>query len=342
VLAAVRAGDQAAFAGLAEHYRRQLHVHCYRMLGSFEGAEDLVQETLLRAWRGRCGFGGRSLFRTWLYRIANNARLNAVQRSPRRVLVADVPPRDPGAELPVDERPDLGAPPAELPWLQPYPDHLPRSPRATPSRMPWSSRARRSSWRTWPPSSTCRPGSGPSCCCATRWAGPRSRPPACWRSAWPRPTARCSVPGPRCGRACLHGGWTGRWRPARPTRNGWCCSGFMDAHDRADVAAFAALLRRDARQTMPPNLQWYDGREAMTTLFARYIDPAAPNYPGHMRCVPTAANRQPAAALYLRGPGDSHYWLFGLDVLEIQEGQVRGITSFGVDLLRAFGLPSTL
>ncbi len=94
------------------------------MLGSFEDAEDLVQETLLRAWRGRASFQGRSLFRTWLYRIATNACLNALQRGPRRILVADVPPRDPAADLPLEERPDLGAPPAELPWLQPYPDQL--------------------------------------------------------------------------------------------------------------------------------------------------------------------------------------------------------------------------
>src|SRR6266508_2357995 len=81
ILAAVRAGDQAAFTALAERYRRQLHVHCYRMLGSFEDAEDVVQETLLRAWRSRASFQSRSLFRTWLYRIATNACLNALQRA---------------------------------------------------------------------------------------------------------------------------------------------------------------------------------------------------------------------------------------------------------------------
>src|SRR6266511_3863370 len=123
VLAAVRAGDQAAFAALAEGYRRQLHVHCYRMLGAFEDAEDLVQETLLRAWRGRTGFQGRSLFRTWLYRIATNACLNTLRRAPRRVLPQDVAP-------PVTATTDASearATPAwapEIPWLQPYPDHL--------------------------------------------------------------------------------------------------------------------------------------------------------------------------------------------------------------------------
>jgi len=79
VIQALQADDAQAFAALAERYRRQLHVHCYRMLGSFDDAEDLVQETLLRAWRGRAGFEGRAQFRTWLYRIATNACLNAHQ-----------------------------------------------------------------------------------------------------------------------------------------------------------------------------------------------------------------------------------------------------------------------
>lgn len=94
VLAAVRDGDEAAFAAATEPYRRQLLVHCYRMTGSLDEAEDLVQKTMLRAWRGRAGFEGRSSLRTWLYRIATNVTLTALERRPRRVLVADVPPGD--------------------------------------------------------------------------------------------------------------------------------------------------------------------------------------------------------------------------------------------------------
>src|SRR5229473_7701025 len=92
VVAELRSGDEAAFAALAERYRRQLHVHCYRMLGSVDDADDLVQETLLRAWRGRAGFEGRALFRTWLYRIATNLCLNALERAPRRIVPADIAP----------------------------------------------------------------------------------------------------------------------------------------------------------------------------------------------------------------------------------------------------------
>src|SRR5438105_14515360 len=124
VLEAIRAGDEPAFAALNERYRRQLHVHCYRMLGSFDDAEDLVQETLLRAWRARATFEGRSLFRTWLYRIATNACLSALERGPRRVLVADVAATDPRRALTPEALPHLGARPAEVAWLQPYPDEL--------------------------------------------------------------------------------------------------------------------------------------------------------------------------------------------------------------------------
>src|SRR5919202_1557532 len=131
---AVRAGDEPAFTALAERYRRQLHVHCYRMLGSFEDAEDLVQETFLRAWRGRAGFEGRALFRTWLYRIATNTCLNALERAPRRVMPPDVVP-------PITAETDTSGarstPPwrPELPWLQPYPDEL-LEPSAPPHAEP--------------------------------------------------------------------------------------------------------------------------------------------------------------------------------------------------------------
>src|SRR5437879_12333673 len=109
VVADVRSGDEAAFGALTEPYRRQLHVHCYRMLGSFDEAEDLVQETLLRAWRGRAGFEGRSMVRTWLYRIATNACLDHLESAQRRLQSLESPQA--GGSNAVD-------------WLQPYPDRL--------------------------------------------------------------------------------------------------------------------------------------------------------------------------------------------------------------------------
>ena len=102
VIAAFRSGNQAAFAAVTQRFRRQLHVHCYRMLGSFDEAEEVVQETFLRAWRARGAFEGRALLRSWLYRIATNACLDVIaRRRPRRVDIGD-----------------------EVTWLQPYPDRL--------------------------------------------------------------------------------------------------------------------------------------------------------------------------------------------------------------------------
>ncbi|MGH2801339.1 MAG: RNA polymerase subunit sigma-70, partial [Thermoleophilaceae bacterium] len=110
--------EESAFAALFERHRRELQVHCYRMLGSFEDSEDLVQETFLRAWRKRANFGsdGRSSFRAWLYRIATNACLDVLRSRPRRVLPTHVEPAGDPAAPP--------SPPADLPWLQPYPDRL--------------------------------------------------------------------------------------------------------------------------------------------------------------------------------------------------------------------------
>src|ERR1700682_6500106 len=104
MVAAALAGEESAFAALTERLRRELHVHCYRMLASFDDAEDAVQETLLRAWRGRGSFDGRSLFRAWLFRIATNVCLDMIRRSSRRLTKMHSF--------------------AEVPWLQPYPDGL--------------------------------------------------------------------------------------------------------------------------------------------------------------------------------------------------------------------------
>ena len=139
-----RRGDRrrrAGVLGAGERHRRELHVHCYRMLGSFEDAEDTVQETFLRAWRRRETFEGRSTFRAWLYRIATNACLDLLAK----------------------RRPAPTARRREVPWLQPYPDRLldelPAGERT--SRRPSPSRGRRSSWRTWSRSSTSRRARGP-------------------------------------------------------------------------------------------------------------------------------------------------------------------------------------
>ncbi len=147
VVAAAQAGDQSAFAELVERYRRELQVHCYRMLGSFQDSEDLVQETFLRAWRSRGSFQGRSTLRAWLYRIATNACLDFLDRHPRRPRPYEA---SPGTEPSV-----TGQPPPAVPWLQPYPDRLldPVAPGdAEPDAVVVAKE--RSSSRSWSPSST--------------------------------------------------------------------------------------------------------------------------------------------------------------------------------------------
>jgi RNA polymerase sigma-70 factor (ECF subfamily) len=118
--AALRAGDEEAFSVLAERHRPELQLHCYRMLGSFEDSEDLVQETFLRAWRRRETFEGRASFRAWLYRIATNACLDWLQRHRRGI---------------ASRRPEGSGAPSEVPWLQPYPDHLLERPPACPGHL---------------------------------------------------------------------------------------------------------------------------------------------------------------------------------------------------------------
>src|ERR671925_2357290 len=115
LLEAARGGDENAYGRLVEPYRGELHAHCYRMLGSAHDAEDALQETFLRAWRALARFEGRSSLRSWLYTIATNTCLNAIERRPKRVLPIDYGP-------PTDPHDGIGLPPLESGWVEPYPD----------------------------------------------------------------------------------------------------------------------------------------------------------------------------------------------------------------------------
>jgi len=152
VVAAARAGDESAFAALVERYRRELRVHCYRMLGSLDESEDLVQETFLRAWKHLDAFQGRSTFRAWLYRIATNACLDALDSRARRVLPHQVmAPSTPKVALP---------PRNDIAWLQPFPDRL-WEPVAPSEAEPDAEVVARETIELafLPRSSTCRPAS---------------------------------------------------------------------------------------------------------------------------------------------------------------------------------------
>jgi RNA polymerase sigma-70 factor (ECF subfamily) len=306
------------FAARLELHRRELQVHCYRMLGSLDDAEDLVQETFLRAWRGRASFGGdgRTAFRAWLYRIATNVCLDALRRQPRRVLPPDVAAAGDPTVPP--------SPPADLPWLQPYPDalleevvgretieltfiaaiqHLPPRQRAAlilRDIVGWSAKE----------AAELLEASVESINSALQRARATLRRRLGERAEWTRPAM------------------SGEEERELLRR-------YVEAHERADADALAALVREDARLTMPPHPVWYAGREAILVATRQGFDPAF----GHLRTVFTAANRQPAAAHYLRRPGETEYRPLALDVVRIEDGLIAEITSFVTpELFPAFGL----
>jgi RNA polymerase sigma-70 factor (ECF subfamily) len=321
--------DEAAFTALTEPYRRQLHVHCYRMLGSFDDADDLVQETLMRAWKGRAQFEGRSMVRTWLYRIATNACLDFLERKSRRVLSLESP---------------QATEPNAVDWIQPYPDRLLDQIASSESQPDSLVIARETIELAYlvaiqylPPRQRAililRDALGWS---AKETAGLLDETVAAVNSALNR--AR-SMMRRRLPRQRLE--WSAAAEPTNAERE--VLERYMQATDRADVAALTALLREEALLTMPPFPTWFLGREEIANAFALAIDPNLPTYQGQFRTVVTAANRQPALAAYVRRPGESEYRALGLDVLRLEGDQVIEITRFvTADMFAAFGLPMTV
>jgi RNA polymerase sigma-70 factor (TIGR02960 family) len=317
VVAAAKAGDEAAFATLVARHRRELHVHCYRMVGSFEEAEDLVQETFLRAWRKRETFEGGSGFRAWLYRIATNASLDAIRLRSRRVA-------------------SLGSF-AEVPWLQPYPDQLLDEVAPSDDEPDAVVVARETIELTF--------------LAVIQLLPPQQRAVLILRDVldWSAAeaaslldtTVAAANSALQRARATLR-----EQLPQRPADRSASqdlsaderalLQGFIDTHERGDTAAAAAMLRDDVRVTMPP-LPWlYEGRDAITPMIA------LAGSMGDWRLLPTRANRQPAAASYLRRPGDSVYRAFKLDVLRVEDGAIAEITTFHSDVFASFGLAETL
>jgi RNA polymerase sigma-70 factor (TIGR02960 family) len=306
----------ATFADLVQRHRRELHVHCYRMLGSFDEAEDLVQETFLRAWRGRDRFEGGPGFRAWLYRIATNACLDALRSSRRRV-------------------PSLHSF-AEVPWLQPYPDRLLDELAPGDTEPDAAVVARETIELTY--------------LAVIQLLPPRQRAVVILRDVldWSaaETAAMLDMTVAAANSALQRARATLRQRlPARPSDwSGPAASdaerllleGFIDAHERADAVAAAALAREDIRVTMPPHPRCFHGLAVIRPLLEQGLAE-----PGEWRLVPTRANRQPAAASYLRAPGDTEFRAFKLDVLRVEGGRIAEITTFGASLFPAFGLPPT-
>jgi RNA polymerase sigma-70 factor (ECF subfamily) len=326
--------EQSAFAAVVEGHRGELHVHCYRMLGSVEDAEDLVQETFLRAWRSRDRFSadGRFSFRAWLYRIATNACLDVLRTRSRRVMPPDVVPAGDPTVLP--------SPPADLPWLQPYPDRLLERVTA-PEEEPGAVVVARETIEL-------------TFIAAIQHLPPRQRAALLLRDVlgWSaKDTAlllETSVVSANStlqrARATLRhrlGERRTEWRSDSELGAGEreLLRRYIEAHERADVDALAALLREDARLTMPPHPTWFEGRAAILVASEKGFDPAF----GELRSVPAPANRQPGVAHYRRAPGATDFQALAIDVLRIEDGRVAEIASF-VDsgFFAAFGLPLTL
>ena len=323
-LAAARAGDQSAFAALVEPYRGELQAHCYRMLGSYEDSEDLVQETFLRAWRRRKSFQGRSSFRAWLYRIATNACLDVIERRPRTARAGE------GSK-----------PLAEVPWLQPYPDEALEAVPSADAEPDAEVVARETMELAF--------------IAAIQLLPPKQRAALIlrdvlgWSAAETAALLETSVPAANSAlqraRATMKRRlpsrrieWTTGSEPTDEERA--LLDRYMDATNRNDPAAMVRLLREDAVCSMPPLDAWYVGNEA---IVAAWVEGGfGTEALGHLQSVPVAANRQPAVAVYRRRPGETEYRPLALDVLRFEEGRVAEIVVFGPAVFPAFGLPATM
>jgi RNA polymerase sigma-70 factor (TIGR02960 family) len=322
LLVQARSGDGAAFDALVAPYRRELQVHCYRMLGSFQDAEDVLQETLLSAWQALAAFEGRSSVRTWLYRIATNRCLNARRASSRRRAKEwDVP----GVEPPTPTR--LG----EVFWLEPFPDALldgvldasPPGPEARYEQNEAISLAFITALQVLPPRQVAvlllRDVLGYH---ATEVADMLDTTVESVTSALKR------------ARAGLE-----RRRPAAADsskQENDLAAKFATAYEAADIEAIIALLTDDVFTSMPPMPFEYQGRPA-TADFLGSILAAGRRF----RLIPTRANNQPAFGAYLRGPGDTCHGV-GLFVLEVTGAGISALARFENGTLPWFGLPRSI
>jgi len=308
--------DETAFSGLAERHRRELHVHCYRLLGSFEDAEDTVQETFLRAWRRRETFEGRSTFRAWLYRIATNASLD---------LLAKARPE-----------PATGG---EVPWLQPYPDRLLDELPAGAADEPEAVALARETIEL-------------AYLVAVQHLAPRPRAVLILRDVvgWPaKDVAELLGDSVNSVNSALQRARAGMREHLPAERQDWTggeedaatrelVRRFTDASVAADIDRISTMLRDDVRYSMPPTPGLYVGRDAVVN---DWVEDGYAGMTG-LRAVPTSANRQPAVAFYHWREREGVYVPLTLDVLRITGGAVAEITVFHDDQFPRFGLPERL
>ncbi|MFC1402128.1 MULTISPECIES: RNA polymerase subunit sigma-70 [Streptacidiphilus] len=326
LLARARTGDRDAFAELVRPHRRELHVHCYRMLGSLQDAEDMLQETLLAAWVGLGGFEGRSSVRTWLYRIATNRCLNALRATGRRRPVAEplpVPPPEPSA---------LG----EVLWLQPFPDlllddlpdHDP-GPEARYESREAISLAFVTAVQLLPPNQR-------AALLLRDVLGYRAREAADLLGV----TEDTVTSALKRARATLDR--THRTGPPAPEPGSAAerelLDRFVEAFVELDVDALVAMMTDDAWVRMPPLPFEYRGTDAIRRFFSA-LDA---HRRGIARMLPVRANRQPGWGEYRRDRTTGRLHLTGIETVALAGDRIREITRFDTATAPYFGLPRSL
>ena len=310
------------FSAAAEPYRRELLAHCYRMTGSLHDAEDLVQETYLRAWKSYDRFEGKSSVRTWLHRIATNACLTALERRQRRPLPSGLgaPSSDPTAEL--VER-------TEVSWLEPLPESS-----SDPSDVVGSRESVRLAFVA-----------------ALQHLSPRQRAVLVLREVlqWKAAEVATAIGTSTAAVNSLLQRARAQLEAAGPSADDLLAApDSADAQDRLAqyIAAFEAydvdrlveMFTSEAIWEMPPFVGWYQGPEAIATLVRQQCPAQAP---GDMRLIPLVANGQPAAAMYMRD-GDQHL-PFQLHVIDMRSDGVSHVVAFfNTTLFAKFGLPERL
>jgi RNA polymerase sigma-70 factor (ECF subfamily) len=324
-----RAGDESAFRELVEPFRRELQVHCYRLLGSLPDAEDTVQETLLAAWRGLSGFEERASLRTWLYRIATNRCLNLLRDRRRR-------PR----EVPAMPNPPTPTRVAEPMWLDPYPDALLEG-------LADSAPGPEARYET-------REALGLAFAAGLQHLPPRQRAALVLREvlgfrtaeiAEILETSNASVKGAlQRARVTLDARAPADDREGVPlpgsARERELLGRFAAAVEQGDTPGLIALLTDDAWLTMPPQPFAYQGGEAIARFIARE---RGDRRDANLRLVATRANGQPAYGCYLPHPNAPIARAYGMMVLALRNERVSAVTWFGdPGLFAYFGLPESL
>lgn len=315
------------FAQVAERYRPELRAYCYRMLGSVDESEDLVQDTYLRAWQSYARFEGRSSVRLWLYKIATNTYLNMVQARTRRPLPSGLGAAAGNAEV------ALAPAKSDIPWLQPAPDSLLYGATDDPAVVV----SVRSSVRLAFVAALQHLSSLQRAVLVLRdvlgWQAAEvaeilQMSTAAVNSALQRARARLAEAAPRPEQL---------GEPTEPEVRD-VLDRYMSAFERADVDELARLLRADVELEMPPIPTWFTGRDTVCGFLARVVLHTA----GQWRLVPTRANGAAAFALYQRAQ-DGSFHAHGLDVLSLAGGRISRIVAFNdAALVATFGLPATV